>query len=340
MMPAGYASYGPPSNVGYGRPTIMPTPNFNPNMEAERIRSAIKGSGTSESTIIDIFGSRTSMELKQIDACYKTMFGSMMMKDLENELKLSGSFMKILNYRFFTLAEFDAHNVHKSVTGPRTDENALIEIFTTRNNQQIREAVEAYRRMFNRDLEKDVVSDLSGNFKNLMTSLIQGNRDETGRLDQSAAVADANNIYNSGQGRWGTDDLTLNNIFVTRSYPQLNLIFNEYSKISKYDIEQSIDKELSGNFKLAMMSIIKSARDRPGFFAERLYNSMKGLGSDERTLNRIIVSRCEIDLEDIKQSYNTKFNKDLNKVVEGDTKGDYQRILLQILGNFRTTPTY
>jgi len=248
--------------------------------------------------------------------------------------------MKILNYRFFSLAEFDAHNVHKSITGPRTDENALIETFTTRNNQQIRELNEAYRRMFNRDLEKDVVGDTSGNFKNLMTSLIQGNRDESGRLDQNAAIADANNIYNAGQGRWGTDDLTLNGIFATRSFNQLALMFNEYSKISKYDIEQSIDKELSGNFKLAMLSLIRSARDRPGYFAERLYNSMKGMGSDERTLNRILVSRCEIDLEDIKQVYTSKYSKDLSKVVEGETKGDYQRILLLILGNFRSTPVY
>jgi hypothetical protein len=39
---------------------------------------------------------------------------------------------------------------------------------------------------------------------------------------------------------------------------------------------------------------VRCARDREGYFADRLYKSMKGVGTDEETLIRIIVTRAEV----------------------------------------------
>lgn len=56
---------------------------------------------------------------------------------------------------------------------------------------------------------------------------------------------------------------------------------------------------------------VKTVHDRTGYFAEQLYKSMKGLGTDDRSLIRIVTSRSEIDLEDIKESFLQKYGQTL-----------------------------
>lgn len=165
--------------------------------------------------------------------------------------------------------------------------------------------------MYGRSLESDLKGDTGGHFKRLMVSLCCAHRDESMAVDHGAAVADAQKLLQAGELRFGTDESTFNMIFCQRNYAQLRKIFEEYQRITGHDIETAIKNEFSGDIQDGFLAIIRAIRNLPGFFAKQLHASMKGLGTRDRQLIRIVVTRCEIDMGDIKQHYLAQYGKTL-----------------------------
>ena len=63
-----------------------------------------------------------------------------------------------------------------------------------------------------------------------------------------------------------------------------------------------------------------------------LRKAMKGLGTDDTTLIRVIVTRTEIDMQYIKVEYEKKYKKSLVDAVHSETSGHYRSFLLALLG--------
>lgn len=87
------------------------------------------------------------------------------------------------------------------------------------------------------------------------------------------------------------------------------------------------------NKDFVFLPTVKCVKSKIGYFAERLFKSMHGLGTTDRTLIRIIVSRSEIDLGDIKKTFDERYDKSLEQWIHGDTSGDYRRALLSIVSS-------
>lgn len=52
---------------------------------------------------------------------------------------------------------------------------------------------------FKKDLEKEIKSETSGDFENILISLCQGCREEANPVDASQAQADAEELYKAGE---------------------------------------------------------------------------------------------------------------------------------------------
>jgi len=60
---------------------------------------------------------------------------------------------------------------------------------------------------------------------------------------------------------------------------------------------------------------VKCVKHRASFFAEQLYKSMKGLGTDDSRLIRLIVTRCEIDIGEIKNEFLQQYGESLEDFI-------------------------
>ncbi|KAM5281033.1 annexin A13 [Ctenodactylus gundi] len=297
--------------------------------DAKKLYKACKGMGTDEAAIIEILSSRTSDQRQQIKKKYKAKYG----KDLEEVLKseLSGNFEKTALALLDRPSEYAARELQKAMKGLGTDEAVLIEVLCTRTNKEISAINEAYQRLFNRSLESDVKGDTSGNLQKILVSLLQASRDEGDDVDKDLAGRDAKDLYDAGEGRWGTDELAFNEVLAKRNYKQLRATFEAYQILIGKDMEEAIEAETSGDLQKAYLTLVRCARDREGYFADLLYKAMKGMGTDEETLIRIIVTRAEVDLQGIKAKFQEKYQKSLTDMVSSDTSGDFQKLLVALL---------
>ncbi|XP_015268258.1 PREDICTED: annexin A1 [Gekko japonicus] len=313
-----------------GGSAVNAYPNFNPSADAAALDKAITAKGVDEKTIIDICTQRTNAQRQQIKEAYQQLKG----KPLEESLKkaLKSNLEDVIVALLKKPAQFDAEELRAAMKGLGTDEDTLIEIMVTRNNRELRDCNRAYHDEFKRDLAKDIASDTSGDFQKALLALAKGDRDENPHVNDELADNDARALYEAGERKKGTDVNVFVTILTTRSHQHLRRVFQKYAKYSKHDMNKVLDLELKGDIENCLTAIVKAATSKPAFFAEKLHLAMKGSGTRTKTLNRIMVSRSEIDMNEIKAHYKIMYKKPLGQAIMDELKGDYETVLVALCG--------
>uniref|UniRef100_A0A8C1FD98 Annexin n=1 Tax=Cyprinus carpio carpio TaxID=630221 RepID=A0A8C1FD98_CYPCA len=312
------------------RGTIADQPDFDAGSDAEALYNAMKGFGSDKEAILDLITSRSNAQRQKIRAAYKSQYGKDLIDDLKYEL--TGKFERLIVGLMRTPAYHDAKEIKDAIKGAGTDEKCLIEILASRTNEQIHNLVAAYKDAYGRDLEEDVIGDTSGHFRKMLIVLLQGTREEDDVVSEDLVEQDAQDLYDAGEAQWGTDEAKFIMLLGNRSVTHLQLVFDEYEKIAEKSIEDSIKSELSGDFERLMLAVVQCIRSKPMFFAKCLYKSMKGLGTADNTLIRIMVSRSETDMLDIRECFRLRYEKSLYNMIQDDTSGEYKRTLLKLCG--------
>ena len=301
-----------------------------PQQDADTLRKAMKGFGCDEKAIIEVCIHRTNAQRLEIVKAYKASYGRDLIADLKSELH--GKFEDSMIALFTDPIEYDADELRKAMKGLGTNEDTLIEIIASRPPQVIQAIKAKFNEKYKRDLEADVKSETSGTLRKLLIALLQCGRSVNTNPNPSQCAQIADEIYKAGEAKLGTDESVFNKYFCTLSPHELALVSKEYHKLTGHTILQAIDKEFSGDAKKTLRTIVYATLSPSEYFATRVHDAVKGLGTKDHLLIRVIVSRSEIDIPQIKQYYKQLFGKDMYEDVKNDISGDYRTLLLGIIG--------
>ncbi|TNM92534.1 hypothetical protein fugu_019546 [Takifugu bimaculatus] len=310
--------------------TIAPYPDFDPRSDASNLQSSIESRGVDEDVIVSILVKRNNEQRQKIKVVYEATAGERLDKALKSALR---SHMEDVSLALLmSPATFDAYLIRKATKRLGTDEDVLVEIFATRTNKEILEIKSAFKEEYNIDLEDVIRDETSGDFTTALLAMLQANKDENGEVDTELARKDAGILFEAGENASGINVAAFIDILTRRSGPQLCKTFQQYAALSDISLPKALDLELKGDIEDCLIDIVKCAWNTPAFFAEKLHKAMKGHGTCEDTLIRILVSRSEIDLKKILDEYRAMYDVSVQEDILNDTKGHYRDVLLGICG--------
>ena len=296
--------------------------------DAEALRKAMKGFGTDEAALIKIVANRTNAQRQQIKGAYKATFGRDLIADLKSELH--GKFEDAMVALFTEPIEYDADQLREGMKGLGTNEDTLIEIIASRSPAHLQAIKKKYQEKYKRNLEDDVKKETHGTLEHLLISLLQGNRSTNTKVNQNQMAAIAQEIYQAGEAKLGTDESTFNKYFCSLSPYELAGMAQQYHKLTGHTILQAIDKEFHGDSKKALRTIIYATLSPSEYFATRVNDAIKGWGTKDHLLIRILITRDEIDMPQIKQYYKQLYGKDMVEDIKNDISGDYQKLMIEL----------
>nr|XP_032623883.1 LOW QUALITY PROTEIN: annexin A9 [Chelonoidis abingdonii] len=306
--------------------TIKSYLGFDAESDLQHLVEAIAGNGADHGAILDVLTNRTNAQRQQITKMFQALTKQDLLKSME--AALSGNLERVIMGLLKPLAQYDAHELRVAMQGMGTDEDALIEILSTRSNQQLRESLAFYQQDFKADPEKDIALETSGWFKEILLALAKGKREHyTGIIDYALIQQDAEALAEPGAR---ASERTWISIFTQRSPEHLSRVFGQYRKSHGLEVEETICKRFQGDGQVAMLALASVCRNTPRYFTERLHNAMKGPGTDVKVLTRILISCSETDLLSIRSEFRKRHGKSLYSCLQVETRGDYQAALLAL----------
>ncbi|KAF4396589.1 hypothetical protein G4B88_028903, partial [Cannabis sativa] len=283
--------------------TLIAMDNASPIEDAEILHKACKGWGTDEKLIINILGHRNATQRKQIREAYERLYEEDLIKRLESEL--SGDFERAVYRWILDPVDRDAVLAHVAIKKSEVDFKVLIEISCIYSPEELLGVRRAYQNRYKHSLEEDLAS-------------------HTSEVNARLADSEADIVHKAIKDNCFNND-ELIRILTTRSKPQLNATFNRYREDHKTSISKDLLGDSGNSFQKALHTTVRCITDPHKYYAKKM-------GTDEDSVTRVIVTRAEKDLKEIKEVYYKKNSISLDDAIAKDTSGDYKDFLLALLG--------
>lgn len=228
-------------------------------------------------------------------------------------------------------AERDAVLANQATKMLTANNSIIMEIGSTRSSLDLLRAKQAYQARFKKSLEEDVAYHTSGDIRKLLVSLVGIVRYEGDEVNMTLAKSEAKLLHEKiAEKAYNHEDVI--RIVTTRSKAQLNATLNHYTNEFGNEIDKDLETDSEDEYLKLLRAAIKGLAYPEKYFEELLRLAINKTGTDEGALTRVVTTRAEVDLQRIADEYQRRNSVPLDRAIDNDTSGDYQKILLALLG--------
>jgi len=298
---------------------------------AEDLRKAMEGFGTDEEHLILVVTSNKTQERLKIKKAYEEKYKKNLIDDLKSEL--SGKFEDAMVALFKEPVEYDCECIYNAMKGAGTDENCLIEVIASRPNWLLEKIKKKYSELYKKELVEDIKGDTSGDFQKILEGILRCKRSEVKEINKENCEKIAKELSETKEEGWVVNDESsvFYNYIMNSSPKELSAIAREYYRLSGKTIIDGIENNFKGDAKDLLKSILYSLVSPSEYFATRIKKAIEGFGTDNKTLIRILITRCEVDMNIIKKYYKQLYKKDMIEDIKNDISGDYQKLMIELI---------
>jgi hypothetical protein len=294
--------------------------------------------------IITILVTTTNEERQLIRAEYKKQNNHPIQDDINAKLKENYSnFNDMFINMFDTPYEYDAKELYKVLSSKDSNEDTIIEIFSTRPKSYLDIIDIAYKKFFNISLRDEIKKQFHKIFADFLLAIMDNERPLEQTISGDDAYEIANEIIKNGYKEYCSDVNLFKKLFIEKSREDLILISRAYYELTKnniYDIfeEENIDdekdEEKKGRNKNIQLikGLLFGVITPSEFFAKKCIEALTGSSIDLNTLSRVLINRVEIDMNAIRDYYFKDTQNDLSKEIENAFKenGEIGTLLLNL----------
>ncbi|XP_042012986.1 annexin D2-like [Salvia splendens] len=298
--------------------------------DCEQLHKAFSGWGTNEDLIISILGRRNASQRKLIRQCYAETYGEDLLKALDKEL--SNDFERVVLLLALDPPERDAYLANEATKKWTASNRILVEIACTRSPKDMILAREAYHARYKKSLEEDVAYHTTGDFRKLLVPLVSSYRYSGDDVNLHLAKSEAKILREKITAKeYSCDDII--RILTTRSKAQINATLNQYKNEFGNDVNKDLKEDPKDEFLTLLRAAVKCLIYPEKYFEKVLRLAINKLGTDEGALTRVVATRAEVDMKAIKEIYEKRNSVPLDKAICKDTRGDYEKMLLTLIGH-------
>jgi len=224
----------------------------------------MQGFGTNERELIRVLADKDPLQVNMIRDAFSTQIGRGSRNLIEDLRKETSSWFQ---YGLIALARGpllnDVYMLRDAIQGMGTNEALLNDVVLSRSNADLNAIKDMYARTFGISLAADVAGDLSLMTKRHFDMITSAQRaEESAPVMPDRTQADVDTLYTATEGKIGTDEVRVMEIFTYRNDNQLRAISQAYQAKYRRPLCDVIRKvsTISG-FLISMFGILSFVTD-------------------------------------------------------------------------------